>query len=69
MKKQKCIKERLPRPNFGVLRVSLGPAGGPGGSPKCKKEASGGYQKKAWKKRVAPHAFSIAKVLKKAIHL
>ena len=39
-------KKHLPRPTFGVFDLIWGSAGGPGGSPKCKKEASGEYQKK-----------------------
>ena len=48
-------KKRLPRPTFDVFDFILDSPGGLGGSPKCKKEASGEYQKKTWKKSVATH--------------
>ena len=65
MKKQKCEKEGLLRPVFGGLGSILGPAGGPGGSPKCKKEASEGSRKTPRKKSVGNHRESTATSAKK----
>ena len=65
MKKPNCEKEGLPRAFFGVLGIILGPAGDPGGSPKCKKEASRGSQKAPRKKGVATHRDSTATSAKK----
>ena len=62
-------KNCLLRPTFGVFDLILGSAGDPGGSQKCEKECSRGCQKKARKKKVAPHRAGTGRVQKKTIHL